>query len=464
MRFAIDTGGTFTDLAVEDETGRLHQFKSPTTPDDPVRGLLDVLQHSSGALRHDSGGAPRTRRDAHPRHHSRHQRCGHRHGGTDGVPHHVGAAARSSSTARAARRSRSTRSRSSRSRTCRAPSPSRSPNGSRTTGGSCVRWTRPATRRSSCGLRDRQVEAVGVCLLFVDDQSRRTSCASARYWPSSCRRCPSRCRTGSTRSLREYRRASSTVDRCLAQAGDEPATFAASRPDSARPASVAGSSSPRPTAACSTPQKSRRLRSMPSIPVPAMAPDRRPRYRRRRRPGTPRSSSPIPAARPTTSASSSAGASRRPRETWIGPRYVGHMTGFPSVDVRSVGAGGGSIAWVDTRRPPPRGPAERRRRPGPGLLRPRRDTSPRSPTPAWCWAISTPRYFLGGAMKLEVDAARRGHEGLGWPTRPERGGGGPCGRAGRHREHGAGDRGRSRSSRASTPSAPCSSAAAARPA
>ena len=34
-------------------------------------------------------------------------------------------------------------------------------------------------------------------------------------------------------------------------------------------------------------------------------------------------------------------------ETWIGPRFVGHMTGFPSVDVRSVGAGGGSIAWVD---------------------------------------------------------------------------------------------------------------------
>ena len=29
-------------------------------------------------------------------------------------------------------------------------------------------------------------------------------------------------------------------------------------------------------------------------------------------------------------------------ETWIGPRFVGHMTGFPSVDVRSVGAGGGT--------------------------------------------------------------------------------------------------------------------------
>ena len=37
----------------------------------------------------------------------------------------------------------------------------------------------------------------------------------------------------------------------------------------------------------------------------------------------------------------------RTRETWLGPRFTGHMTGFPSVDVRSIGAGGGSIAWVD---------------------------------------------------------------------------------------------------------------------
>ncbi len=32
---------------------------------------------------------------------------------------------------------------------------------------------------------------------------------------------------------------------------------------------------------------------------------------------------------------------------WIGPLYQGHMTGFPSVDVKSIGAGGGSIASVD---------------------------------------------------------------------------------------------------------------------
>ena len=32
MRFAVDTGGTFTDLVIEDESGRLHIFKSATSP------------------------------------------------------------------------------------------------------------------------------------------------------------------------------------------------------------------------------------------------------------------------------------------------------------------------------------------------------------------------------------------------------------------------------------------------
>ena len=41
------------------------------------------------------------------------------------------------------------------------------------------------------------------------------------------------------------------------------------------------------------------------------------------------------------------GRTPRTRESWLGERYVGHLTGFPSVDVRTTGAGGGSIATVD---------------------------------------------------------------------------------------------------------------------
>ncbi|MGH3040202.1 MAG: hydantoinase/oxoprolinase N-terminal domain-containing protein, partial [Gaiellaceae bacterium] len=43
MRLAVDTGGTFTDLVVDDGEGGIQFFKAPTTPDDPVRGVLDVL-------------------------------------------------------------------------------------------------------------------------------------------------------------------------------------------------------------------------------------------------------------------------------------------------------------------------------------------------------------------------------------------------------------------------------------
>jgi N-methylhydantoinase A len=43
MRFAVDTGGTFTDLIVDDDAGTRRMFKAPTTPADPIQGLLDVL-------------------------------------------------------------------------------------------------------------------------------------------------------------------------------------------------------------------------------------------------------------------------------------------------------------------------------------------------------------------------------------------------------------------------------------
>jgi N-methylhydantoinase A len=35
------------------------------------------------------------------------------------------------------------------------------------------------------------------------------------------------------------------------------------------------------------------------------------------------------------------------RETWLGEQFTGHITGFPAIDVKSIGAGGGSIAWID---------------------------------------------------------------------------------------------------------------------
>jgi N-methylhydantoinase A len=44
IRIGIDIGGTFTDLQIlSDTTGALHSYKTPTTPDDPSRGLVDGI-------------------------------------------------------------------------------------------------------------------------------------------------------------------------------------------------------------------------------------------------------------------------------------------------------------------------------------------------------------------------------------------------------------------------------------
>ncbi len=50
---------------------------------------------------------------------------------------------------------------------------------------------------------------------------------------------------------------------------------------------------------------------------------------------------------------------------WLGERYVSHATGLPSVDVRTTGAGGGSIAHVDAGGLLRVGPESAGARPGP---------------------------------------------------------------------------------------------------
>ncbi len=47
-RIGVDTGGTFTDLVeLDEETGAVSVIKRPSTPDDPGRAILEALRHSA---------------------------------------------------------------------------------------------------------------------------------------------------------------------------------------------------------------------------------------------------------------------------------------------------------------------------------------------------------------------------------------------------------------------------------
>jgi N-methylhydantoinase A len=94
------------------------------------------------------------------------------------------------------------------------------------------------------------------------------------------------------------------------------------------------------------------------------------------------------------------------RETWLGLEYEGHITGFPAVDVRSVGAGGGSIAWIDSGGLLHVGPQSAAADPGP-VCYGRGGSEPTVTDAAVALGYIDPDYFLGGEMSLDAAAAER---------------------------------------------------------
>ncbi|WGS19187.1 MULTISPECIES: hydantoinase/oxoprolinase family protein [unclassified Bradyrhizobium] len=94
------------------------------------------------------------------------------------------------------------------------------------------------------------------------------------------------------------------------------------------------------------------------------------------------------------------------RETWLGPQWTGHLLSISSVDVRSVGAGGGSIAWIDSGGLLRIGPHSAGSDPGPACY----GAGGQQPTvtdAAVVLGYLDPEFFLGGRMKLDVNAAHR---------------------------------------------------------
>ena len=86
-------------------------------------------------------------------------------------------------------------------------------------------------------------------------------------------------------------------------------------------------------------------------------------------------------------------------------RLGGHLIGTPSLDIHAVGAGGGSLAWVDAGGGLHVGPESAGADPGPACYG--RGSEPTVTDADLLLGYLDPDYFHGGALRLDVDAAER---------------------------------------------------------
>ena len=94
------------------------------------------------------------------------------------------------------------------------------------------------------------------------------------------------------------------------------------------------------------------------------------------------------------------------RDSWLGRRWIGHMVAMSTVDVRSIGAGGGSIAWVDAGGLLRIGPQSAGAAPGPACYG-RGGEQPTVTDACVVLGYFDPNYFNGGRMQLDAAAASR---------------------------------------------------------
>jgi N-methylhydantoinase A len=107
----------------------------------------------------------------------------------------------------------------------------------------------------------------------------------------------------------------------------------------------------------------------------------------------------------------------RNRETWLGDRFVGHLTGFPSVDVRTSGSGGGSITAVDSGGLLTVGPQSAGASPGPACYG-RGGTHATVTDAAVVLGYLAPERLTALGVSVDVQAARRAiDEQVGAPLR-----------------------------------------------
>jgi N-methylhydantoinase A len=399
MRLACDTGGTFTDLVVEAD-GELRMYKASTTPDDPIEGVLNAL-----TLAADDIGLPR----------DRFLGLGETfvHGTTRAIN-----AILTGSTARTAFLTTEGHPdilvirEGGRIEPFNFTVPYPEPYVPRAltfevperidAGGKIVKpLDEDGVLRVIEQLRAKRVDAVGVCLLWsivnpVHEQ--RVGELLAEHLPEVARTLSHQLNP----TLREYRRASSTcIDASLKPLMRGYLHGLKSR---LREAGFAGR-----VLMVTSQGGMMDADDVAEAPIhaigsgPAMAPVAGRHY------------ASLDAATDTAVVADTGGTSydvslvrqgRIPwtRETWLGQRFRGHMTGFPSVDVKSIGAGGGSIGWVDAGGLLHCGPQSAGSKPGPACY----GTGGVEPTVTDCALLLgyiDPAFFLGGAMPLDLDAA-----------------------------------------------------------
>jgi N-methylhydantoinase A len=105
------------------------------------------------------------------------------------------------------------------------------------------------------------------------------------------------------------------------------------------------------------------------------------------------------------------GAIQTTAETWLGGRWVGHITGTRAVDVTSIGAGGGSIVWRDAGGLLHVGPHSAGADPGPACYG-RGGTRPTVTDAAVLLGWLDESNFLGGRLHLDAAAAGEAFGGL----------------------------------------------------
>jgi N-methylhydantoinase A len=401
MRFAVDTGGTFTDLVVEDADGTLSLYKSPTTPEDPVAGVLDVFGAAAVARGQD-----------------RAQLLGEGrvfiHGTTRGLN-----AILTKTTARTAflttaghpdillLREGGRTEPFNHTRPYPAPYVPRAltfevPERVLATGEIRTPLDEGAVVETIAALRAAEVEAVGVCLLWSMVNPRHEE----RIGELLDEHLPGVAYTLSHRlnpTIREYRRAcSACIDASLKPTMSAYFDGLAGR---MRDAGFGGR-----VLVVSSTGGIMDAADVAAAPIhsinsgPAMAPVAGRRY------------AAIDGGTDTAVVVDTGGTSfdvslvrrgrvPRTREMWLGAPMVSDMTGFPSVDIRSIGAGGGSIAWVDEGGLLHVGPQSAGALPGPACYG-RGGTEPTLTDACLVLGYLDPASFLGGEMRLDEAAAR----------------------------------------------------------